>query len=268
MTYRALADPALAFPRGGGVPLPEDAAQPDEAESRFVYMIGHTERVIRQYHADATIFRYPYVYGPHQLVPREWSIVRRLRDGRRTLVLPEGGLTMMMHGYAGNVAEAVLAAVDRPEQAYGQTYNVGDEEQFSLRQVVEIVARHMGVEIELLGVPMAVAGPARAFLPHGRVEHLMADITRARAELGYRDLVPPAQAIARTVDWLLAHPPEPDGHVERTMGDAFDYAAEDRLEAVVRRGFAELAAIDTGPIERHHAYAHPKAPGGADHRGR
>ena len=38
----------------------------------------------------AAHFRYPYVYGPHQVVPREWSIVRRVLDGRRRIVLADG----------------------------------------------------------------------------------------------------------------------------------------------------------------------------------
>lgn len=268
MTYRAAADPALVTPRGGGMPLTEDEAQPDEAEHRFVYLIGHTEREIRSHHPTATIFRYPYVYGPHQLVPREWSIIRRLRDGRGVLLLPEGGLTMVMHGYAGNVAAAVLAAVDRPDESAGRSYNVGDERQFSLRQVVEIVARAMDRKVEILSVPSAAAGPAQIFLPHGRCEHLLTDIGRVKAEIGYRDVLSSADALAQTVHWYLEHPPEPGGAVERALADPFDYAAEDKLAAVARDAITRMTEIAGAPIERHHAYAHPKQPGELDHRGR
>ena len=41
--------------------------------------------------------RYPYAYGPYQLVPREWSVVRRVLDGRRlaiqTVLARVGGLS-------------------------------------------------------------------------------------------------------------------------------------------------------------------------------
>ena len=267
MTYRATADPALVTPRGGGIPLGEEDARPSEEEHRFVYMIGHSEQVIRGHHAGATIFRYPYVYGPHQVVPREWSIVRRLKDGRRTLLLPEGGLTLVMHGYAGNMAAAVLAAVDRPRASTGRTYNVGDERQLSLRQIVEIIATTMEVELEILSVPMAVAGPARVFLPHGRIEHLLTDIGRAKADLAYRDVITPTEAIARTVRWYLDHPPAPGGAIERALADPFDYAAEDRLAAVAREARARMATLDVG-LDRRHPYAHPEQPGWTDHRGR
>jgi nucleoside-diphosphate-sugar epimerase len=268
MTYRAAADPALVFPHGGGVPLAEDAAQPTPEEHRFVSLIGRTERVIRDFHPDGTIFRYPYVYGPHQVAPREWSIIRRLRDGRRTLVLPEGGLTLIMHGYAENVAAAVLLGVDKPQESRANSYNCGDTTQFCLRQIVEIIAREMQVEVEIISVPSSSAGPAKIYLPNDRVEHLLADLFRLRTELGYRDIVAPEQAFARTARWCLANSPEPGGRVEQTLGDVFDYAMEDAQILALRNGLAALAPYAVAVSQRHHPYAHPKAHGQTDHRNR
>ena len=54
------------------------------------------------------------MYGPHQLVPLEWCIVRRILDGRPSIVLPDGGLTLLLVGYAENLAHAVLLAVGAP----------------------------------------------------------------------------------------------------------------------------------------------------------
>lgn len=268
MAYRVMADPALEFPRGGAVPFPEDSPQPTEEEHRFIHLIGHTERVIRDFHPDAAVFRYPYVYGPYQLMPREWSIIRRLRDGRPFIILPDGGANLTMHGYAENIATAVLAGVDQPEKAAGQTYNCGDSRQYSLRQIVEIIARKMGREVEILPVPYEVAGVARTLLTHRRREHTMTDLAKLRSELGYRDAVPPLEAIERTVDWYLAHPPAPGGMEERNIADPFDYPLEDRMSALIRTSLAQLAELDPGMIQRQHAYAHPKKAGEPDHRGR
>ena len=55
------------------------------------------------------------------------------------------------------------------------------------------------------------------------------DISKLRRELGYRDAVQPAEAIARTARWLAEHPPEPRGMEETVLQDPFDYAAEDAL---------------------------------------
>jgi hypothetical protein len=40
----------------------------------------------------------------------------------------------MTHGYAANLAHAVLLAIDNPTAAAGQIYNCGDEEQLALRR--------------------------------------------------------------------------------------------------------------------------------------
>ena len=70
--------------------------------------------------------------------------IRRALDKRPFLILSEGGLSLMTHGYAGNLAHAVLLAVDKPEVAAGQIYNCGDDIQFSVRQIVDIIADEIG----------------------------------------------------------------------------------------------------------------------------
>ena len=49
--------------------------------------------------------------------------------------------------------------------------------------------------------------------------HRLTLSTLIRDELGYRDPVPADVAMATTIDWLLAHPPEPGGELERQIGD-------------------------------------------------
>lgn len=67
-------------------------------------------------------------------------------------------------------------------------------------------------------------------------------------------------ALAETVDWLIAHRPERGGEDERQIGDPFDYEAEDRLIASWRRA---LAGVSGGRELGHpgHPYRHPKKPG-------
>jgi len=55
--------------------------------------------------------------------------------------------------------------------------------------------------------------------------------TLIRHELGYREPVEPGEAMARTIDWLLANRPEPGGEIERQVADPFEYDAEDELVA-------------------------------------
>jgi len=69
------------------------------------------------------------------------------------------------------------------------------------------------------------------------------DLGKLQRELGYRDAVPTQEALRRTVDWLLAHRPEPGGFTERLLGDPFDYAAEDRLIAEARGALERMRAV-------------------------
>jgi nucleoside-diphosphate-sugar epimerase len=268
--YRGFLQPADLSPSGLPVPLDECAdLVASEEEQRFSWLMARTEEAVMTAHPDAALFRYPYVYGPHQVVPREWCVIRRLLDGRRTIVLPDGGLTLITHGYAENLAHAVLLAVDQPEASAGQIYNCGDDRQLSLAQIVEVIAATMGGEIEIVNLPRELAFPARA-LSLGWYSHVLLDLTKIREQLGYRDIVPTVEALARTVRWYVEHRPELGGEVERRLGDPFDYEAEDELIARFAALTADLASFGsrrTGVA--HHPYPHPAEAGLArDHRDR
>lgn len=52
-------------------------------------------------------------------------------------------------------------------------------------------------------------------------QHLVADTTRIRSELGYAEVTAPDEAMRRTVAWERANPPE------QLEPGSFDYAEED-----------------------------------------
>ena len=158
-------------------------------------------------------------------------MVRRVLDRRRRIILPDGGLTLDAYGYAENMAHAVLLAVDQPERARGQIFNAADSHALSLRDVVCHAARALDWEFEIIDLPAALALPARPLLGRPTTSHRLYDLTKIRSRLGYRDLVAPAEAVARTARWLAAHPPPPASgiEVEAVLQDPFDYAAEDQL---------------------------------------
>ncbi|MBV8949262.1 MAG: hypothetical protein JOZ99_00185, partial [Actinobacteria bacterium] len=217
--YRGWMNPDLA---AGALPLPvpEDAPLVREpADDEKGYRIVRTEEAVFETHPDATHFRYPYVYGPHQLAPREWCIVRRVLDGRRHIVMPDGGLTLHHHGYTENLAHAILLAVDQPDASRAAVYNVGDDDVLSIRQVVEVVAGALGHRFELVSMPYDLAVPARPLLMQPRPSHRVLDLTRIRRDLGYRDVVKPVDALAHTARWLAQHPPERGGIEERVLTD-------------------------------------------------
>jgi nucleoside-diphosphate-sugar epimerase len=228
--YRGWMNPWLYEPAGLPVPIAEDAptvAAPGDDEKG--YRIARTEEAVFEHHPDASHFRYPYVYGPYQLAPREWCIVRRVLDGRRRIVVADDGLTLHHHGFTENLAHALLLAVDHPDDAAGKVFNVGDEEVLSVRQVVELVAGALGHSFEIVSLPFELAAPARPLLAQPLPTHRVLDLTRVRVDLGYRDLLPARTAVAQTARWLAEHPPERGGTEEMVLTDPFDYEAEDRL---------------------------------------
>ena len=250
--YRGFMNPWLGEPPGLPVPTREDAALVERAEEDDKgFRVARSERSVFAHHPRATHFRYPYVYGPYQLVPREWCIVRRILDRRPFIVLPDGGLSLHSYGYTENLAHAVLLAVDQPEAAAGRIYNCADDEVLSLRQVVEIVSRALDWELEIVSMPWSLALPARPLVMQPLPTHRVVDTARIRGELGYRDVVPARKALAHTARWLAAHPPAAGGMEETVLQDPFDYAAEDRIVASYRQA---LAALPEPRFEREPGY--------------
>ncbi len=227
--YHGYFDPSVFRPAGLPVPTREEATMATEEEDGKSYRIARTERLLFESHPDATHFRYPYVYGPRQLVPREWCFVRRIMDRRPFVVLPDDGLTLLPFGYVDNLAHALLLSVDQPEASMGEVFNCADEETLTIRQVAELIATELGHSWELVSMPAHLAIPARPLMMGSTTTHRLVDIAKLRDRLGYRDVVPARSAVPLTARWLVEHPPERGGIEETVLEDPFDYAAEDRL---------------------------------------
>jgi len=237
------------------------------AESRDVdalsYGVARTERLLLDHHErgdfDVTILRFPEIYGPYSLIGRDWSIVRRILDRRPHFIVADGGLRVSGRLYRDNAAHAVLLAVDRPDEARGETFTVADDTVgLTHGQIVDYFARVLDHEWELVGLPTPLAELA---YPDLCGYHRIYDNTKIAARLGYADRVGAAEALQTTARWWAGHPPERGGALEQRMGDAFDYDAEDRLVARIKALMADVVAGgQCGPIAGH-AYRHPRAVG-------
>ena len=246
--FRGYMNPYLFQPNGLPVPTREDAPTvTSEAQDSKGWRIRLTEQKVFECIPGATHFRYPILYGPYQPVPREWLIVKRILDRRPFIILPDGGLTLHSFGYTENVAHALLLAVDQPEASAGKIYNVADETVLSLRQVTEIIISHLGSAMEIVNMPYELAPCTRPLIMQPLTTHRVQDVAAIRTDLGYRDKVAPAQALAATADWLLAHPPQAGGTEEQVLQDPFDYVAEDALLRCWRQAKNRLAEVTFDP---------------------
>lgn len=256
-------------PRWGGFgrpAIPPDTSTVfvrDEADGKLQLRMAQAVEALFEHHAkgsySATYLGYPNAYGPRQLAPLEWCIIRRILDGRRRFVLPDGGIRLDSRIYTGNAAHAVLLVVDNPELSAGKRYTAGDRSVFSVRRRVEFIAAYLGHEFEYVDMPWDLAWPAHPLCRTLR-DHVLSENNLLRTELGYQDPYSPDEAMRHTVDWLLANQPERGGDTERRIGDPFDYPAEDTLIDRWTQVRASLAELRSPLVDPGHFYRHPKKP--------
>jgi nucleoside-diphosphate-sugar epimerase len=274
--YRNFLEPARFRPYGMPVPTHENSPLADPAENapKFSTLIRQAEddlfNLADSGAFEASLVRYASIYGPRSLLPAEWSVIKRVQDGRPFMILPDGGLGIHCRCAARNAAELLLRVVDNPEIAKGQVYNAADDDQFTWRQWVEVIADHMQANIEVASLPLELADITLAELVAmpDTSPHTLLDMTKAREQLGYRQVIPAMDAIHETVDDLLNSPFDPSAYP--AYRDQFDYQAEDKLVATYRRAIEQVKG-DAGRVwpEFIHPMPHPRQPGtGQDEHGR
>jgi nucleoside-diphosphate-sugar epimerase len=267
------------FPAGGSadLPIPVTEDHPivrdpgDNPALQFSRRLAEAEEAIFGFHPRATVLRFPMLYGPRNPRPHEWSIVRRVRDGRMRMILPDGGVQVHTRCATRNAAAFVLAALDHPEAAAGQVYNCGDPVSWSLRQWAESVLGLLGADMELVAIPSDVAvEAATTLMPLGNTTatHCIVSTEKAERDLGYRPAVEPVKALAEVLSWYESEPAF-DPAWYPSFADRFDYRTEDELIAAYRTAVRRIGES----VEQHaaapvHGMPHPKSPGGVDHRGR
>ena len=199
---------------------------PDRHIDGYTQSKVEAERLVLQYHrkqhVPVTILRPGFVYGP-----RDRSVLPRLADR-----LHEGSVIYIARGkyalnttYVGNLADAVLLAIDRPE-AVGEVFNITDGEFVSKRRFFETVADGIGLKRprRFLTVPVWVArvmarwregkfrrenrpNPPRITQAQLKFAGLNLDfsIAKARTKLGYSPRVLFDEGMKQATDWYKAH---------------------------------------------------------------
>jgi nucleoside-diphosphate-sugar epimerase len=171
-----------------------------------------------------TVMRLPMIYGPGDPLHRFLPVLKRIDDGRSRILFPEDMAAWRgSRGYVENVAHAIaLAATD--ERAAGKIYNVAEEEIFSELEWARKIAAHTGWQGEFVVLPKEQA-PKHLLQPGNTAQHWVASSEKIRRELGYREIVPLAEAIERTIAWERTTP------MVGSSFHQFDYAAEDAAPA-------------------------------------
>lgn len=156
----------------------------------------------RTYGLPVTALRFFNIYGTRQALSNPYTGVAaifasRLLNGQAPLVFEDGDQRrdfVSVH----DVVRANLLAMESPASD-GQVINVGCGRPITIRQVAQLLGDALGTDI----APV-ITGKYRA----GDIRHCFADISRARALLGYHPEVTHEQGFAELAEWLREQQPE------------------------------------------------------------
>ena len=187
------------------------------------------ERVVLNHsQLPGTILRLPAVYGPHDYRHRFFPYLKRMLDGRKTILLEQVEANWRStHGYVENVADAIVLAVS-DERAKGHVYNVGEPFALSLAERIEQIAQTVNWPGRIVVLPPErLPEPLRWGIKVA--QDVVVDTSRIRQHLGYSERIDLAEAFRRTLAWQRNYFPEP------IDPNSFDYAAEDEALAAAQK---------------------------------
>jgi UDP-glucose 4-epimerase len=149
------------------------------------------------YGMETLTLRYFNVFGPRQDAASPYSGVislftAALLAGRRPVIYGDGRQSRDFT-FVANVVDANLRAL-AADTATGDVLNAATGTRVTLNRLLAALSRHLGRKAR----PRYL--PARA----GDIRHSLADVSRARRELGYRPFVDFETGLRETVEWYRA----------------------------------------------------------------
>jgi len=141
------------------------------------------------YKIPITGLRFFTVYGPWgrpDMSMYKW--VKALYD-KQPLILNNFGNMWRDYTFVDDIVSGIIAALDTPQAL--KVYNLGRGEAVKILDVVDILQEHTGIKGEI----------ETRELPDGEVLYTMADITKAKEELGYEPKTNVYEGTKKFVEW-------------------------------------------------------------------
>lgn len=169
----------------------DDPISPYAATKKAGELLGYT-----WHHLHGLRFvglRFFTVYGPRQRPEMAiHKFAARILDGEPIPLFGDGS-TSRDYTYIDDIVEGVVAAIDRAHGTPGyRIYNLGGSETTTLSELVRELERALGKQAVIERLPDQPGDVPRTF----------ADISRARAELGYAPRTPVRVGLERFAAWL------------------------------------------------------------------
>ena len=178
--------------------LPKREDMPPSPLSPYALQKGmgtaYCQMFTRLYGFETVAIRYFNVFGPRQDPSSPYSGVisvfsTALNEGRQPTIYGDGEQTRDFT-YVANVVDGVLRACEAPKVA-GEVINVACGTRISLNELLRVMNRIVGTNLS------AIYQPERA----GDVKDSQADISKAKALLGYTPLVDLEEGLRHTLAW-------------------------------------------------------------------
>jgi UDP-glucose 4-epimerase len=182
--------------------LPRVETMPPDVRSPYAAAKVTGEYLLRAYahcyDLSCISLRYFNIYGQRQRPDSPYAAViplfaRALLEGRRPLIYGDGSQTRDFT-YVANAVHANLLAGACDNNLRGEVVNVACGESFSVMQLLEAIARLLGVDAECEFAPPRI----------GEVQDSLASIDAARDLIGYEPIVDFATGLRATVEHYAA----------------------------------------------------------------
>jgi uncharacterized protein YbjT (DUF2867 family) len=130
-----------------------------QAPSRYGASKGAGEALVRAAFAGATILRPSLVFGPEDQLFNRFAAMARVLPIMPVIC----GDTQFQPVYVGDVADAVMAALGRPD-AVGATYELGGPRVWRFRELLAYILTETGRRRPMLDIPLSLARLQARFL--------------------------------------------------------------------------------------------------------
>jgi UDP-glucuronate 4-epimerase len=142
-----------------------------------------------------TALRFFTVYGPRQRPEMAITLfARALLAGKPIRMFGDGSMRRDFT-HVDDIVRGILAAVEKAPVGYRE-YNLGSSAPIDLRGLIREIGEAAGVDPTVEREPV----------PLGDVDATYADVTRARAELGWEPRIALRDGLATVVGWVRDHP--------------------------------------------------------------
>ena len=165
---------------------------------------------------ETVIVRPCWFYGPNQ--PKRQSTFFKMIKGGHPMIVGKGENLRSM-SYVDNIVQAMLLA-EKVEKAAGRTYWVADRRPYSFVEIIQTVAKLLGVAVRPLYLPRVASDMAR-FVDslvqmtglYNQEIHVAGElaatiavsIEAAQRELGYDPEIELEEGMRRSIEWCRSH---------------------------------------------------------------